>query len=176
MKLLNLSLLMLCALAASGQTPQPQPAAENPRYVLSSGISFDAVQQSTSNVSTLAVKVAEPAGLPTYQATTLETALVRSPVTGGWQLSNTGTLRLGVCQTAYQRTYVSLGACADAGVMKGSDATLGTVSGSPWLSWDLVGWLTKGKAHVYVIPSIRWIAISGVQVQSSPSIRIGTGF
>lgn len=172
----TVTLLMLTALCftASAQTSTPAPVQDAmPQYVLSSGISF---ADSISSVTTLAIKVAEPFGLPTYQATTLETALVKD-ASGRYALSSAGTLRAGVCQTAYHKGNVNLGGCTDIGVTKvGDSATLGTITGSPYLSWDVGAAVTKGKYHVYMIPSVRWIAINGAQVKPAYALRIGTGF
>ena len=150
-----------------------QTATEPPRYVLSSGVSYDSVGRQSSSVSTLAVLIAAPGGLPTMQTTTIETGLARQA--GG--TDNTATLRAGVAQTVYQRGNVALGVCGDAGVLKAGDvATLGTMSGCGWLSWDLGSRMTKGKTHVYIIPTVRLISVAGVQIKPSYALRIGTGF
>lgn len=165
----------LCFIAlAQTATPDPPPVPAAPQYVLSSGISF---AESTSSVTTLAVKVAEPFGLPLYQATTLETALVKDPTSGRYVLASSGTVRAGVCQTAYRKGNVSLGGCTDIGATKvGDSVTLGTITGYPYLAWDAGATFTKGKHHVFLIPSVRWIAVNGVQVKPSYALQIGTGF
>ncbi len=156
------------ALSAAAQT-------ETPQYVLATGISYDAVGNQASTVSTLGVKVAEIKGLPTYQLTTLETALV----SGALAANTAATIRAGIWQTVYQTAskQVSLGVCTDVGVMKtGDEATVGTITGCGGLSWDVGARLTGGKVHVFLIPTVRIIAINGVQVKPSYGLRIGTGF
>ncbi len=167
--LCNIALALL--LAAFALSAAAQTETEAPKYVLSSGISYDAVGNQASTVSTLGIKVAEIKGLPLYQLTTLETALL---------FPNTAaTMRAGIWQTVYQTPskQVSLGVCTDVGVMKtGDESTVGTFTGCGGLTWDVGARLTKGKVHVFLIPTVRIIAINGVQVKPSWGLRIGTGF
>jgi hypothetical protein len=164
----RLFLFALLAFTATAQT-------EAPKYILAGGVSYDAVAHQSSGLTTLAVKVTEIAGLPTYQQTTIETALAKTPT----DVNNSATIRAGVAQAVYQTPGrgVTLGICGDAGVMKAGDtATLGTLTGCGWLAWDIGAKVTKGKSHVYLIPTYRLIAINGVQTKPSWSLRIGTGF
>lgn len=173
MKLRALLIFCLLARLCVAQTNTATPAA--PQYVLAAGISYDAYAQQSSNVNTLAIRIADIKGLPTYEQTTIETALVNWRV----QPNTAATIRAGVCQTAYQTETkaISLGGCTDIGVTKAGDAyTVGTFSGSGWLAWDVGSKLTKGKAHIYIIPTYRMIAVNGQQIKPSYALRIGTGF
>lgn len=170
-------IIILLLIAGSALIAQ-QPA--NPQWILASGISFDAFGQQGSNVNTAAFKIAEINGLPTYQQTTLETALFT--ITAGKIVAapqTATTVRAGVCQVAYQTAskLVTLGGCADLGITKAGDAaTLGSPSGAGFLTWDVGSWLSKGKFHAFIIPTYRIIAVAGTQVKASYALRIGTGF
>lgn len=169
-------LALMLAFGAAGQTP------ESPQWIFLSGISFDSFGQQASTVHTAAVKLTEftSKNLPMYQQTTIETALfsiVNGKVVGAPQTA--GTLRAGICQVGYQTAskIVSLGGCTDMGLVKaGNEVTLGSITGSGFLSIDIGAKLSKGKFHAFLVPTYRMIAISNTQVKASYALRIGTGF
>lgn len=166
--------MILILVFASAATVHAEAPPAQPGYVLAAGVSIDALSHQSSTVTTFAVRLTDIAGLPLYQQSTIETGLIIQP-----GVANTATLRVGAAQTVYQSAngQISFGVCGDGGFSKAGDvATLGTISGCGWFAWDLGAKITGGKAHVYLIPTYRIIAVAGVQVKPSYAIRIGTGF
>lgn len=165
---------LILILVVSGFSQVITPVNQTPDAVVTTGGVLDYFTHQAASFSSVSFKMGTVFDRPAFSTTTL--MFTPQKQSDGSIKANGVTIKSGFTYLPFCKGIVCVVVNSEAGITKFDFATLGNFDGSLGISFDIGQYVTKGKAHIYLVPFFKEVNITSLQIKPTYGLQIGTGF